>query len=715
MWVVWSGNVLNEVEFGYNGFSQPTITWQAHAGSVDPMTSPTVQSGYANGANNTVRPTSLTYPNGRVLHYDYGSAGGMDDQLSRVGAIVDDEETPLAEYSYLGLGTVAIQRSPQPGIENTLLGTLTSSGDPYTAIDRFGRLRQSLWVNSSSAALSDVRYGYNPASSRLWRRNATDPNDNHDWLYQYDGLQRLKEAERGTLNSTQIGLTSAEFAQCWSLDTTGNWEGFRQSDNGSTWGLVQDRSSNDVNEITAISASTGPTWATPTYDRNGNMTGIPQTANPTLLLGGTYDAWNRLVKVEDDTDTVAEYEYDARNYRIVTKSYVDNALDETRHTYYTNGWQAIEERINSESTPDRQWVWGIRYIDDLILRDRTTSSTLDERLYALQDANWNVTAVVDDGGTVQERYEYDPYGITTVLTSAFSPRTSSEFAWETTYCGYRWEDAVGLYAVRFRWYAPRLATWVSRDPVRYAAGINLYAYVNGMPTGSVDPYGLLSKKSAKTIVETMLHSSISSGFDATLGSVAAGTIEPTNENCNNEIMNKIWGEGASNALGETTKDWMGKLAGQLGKLEQVQGAVDELGELKQMVEGVLLLRDLVENPNQTITDTLLDQLSQRTGIPKSILKNSKETAESIAVGKCQTVELGWNPIIIDPKQSASCSFLVCADVERGLLSSLTGTETVKEWTIVGFCEYTCVPGTKPCCCGTSRSFSFNRSGTGLGE
>ncbi len=59
---------------------------------------------------------------------------------------------------------------------------------------------------------------------------------------------------------------------------------------------------------------------------------------------------------------------------------------------WRNGWKAGGV---ISSNPNRQYVWGERYIDDLILRDRDTTGdgTLDERLYALQDANWNVVAV----------------------------------------------------------------------------------------------------------------------------------------------------------------------------------------------------------------------------------------------------------------------------------------------------------------------------------
>ncbi len=39
----------------------------------------------------------------------------------------------------------------------------------------------------------------------------------------------------------------------------------------------------------------------------------------------------------------------------------------------------LEERVDTATTADRQWTWGTRYIDDLILRTRDTDAngTLD--------------------------------------------------------------------------------------------------------------------------------------------------------------------------------------------------------------------------------------------------------------------------------------------------------------------------------------------------
>lgn len=91
--------------------------------------------------------------------------------------------------------------------------------------------------------------------------------------------------------------------------------------------------------------------------------------------------------------------------------YVAGQLDEIRHLFYTDPrrWQVIEERVNSSSDAERQFIWGLCYIDELISRERDTggNGTLDERLYGLQDANWSVAAIADSSGVTQERYAYD--------------------------------------------------------------------------------------------------------------------------------------------------------------------------------------------------------------------------------------------------------------------------------------------------------------------
>ena len=106
----------------------------------------------------------------------------------------------------------------------------------------------------------------------------------------------------------------------------------------------------------------------------------------------------------------------------MAKNYTAGTLTDTRHYYYTTQWQVIEERLGSATTADRHYLWGNRYINDLILRDRDVNGdgTLEERLYALKDANWNVIALADANGDIQERYAYDAYGQPKFLSPACS-------------------------------------------------------------------------------------------------------------------------------------------------------------------------------------------------------------------------------------------------------------------------------------------------------
>ncbi len=494
---VGSGSIVNQVQSVYDDFGQLVTEYQQHGGAVNAGTSLKVQYAYADGSSNTIRLTKMTYPDGRELNYDYGSAGSSDDALSRVASLIDDDgSTRLVDYSYLGAGAIIQADYVQPDVRCDLAHG--AGADLYDGpMDRFGRVNDLLWYDyGSSAELLRFKHGYDRAGNRLYREEA-DTSD-LDQLYSYDDVNRLVQSEEGTLSAGKDSISSLNSKQQWSLDPTGNWSGFKEDDDGdATWDLEQTRTSSAVNEITDVAETTGPSWITPAYNRAGNMTTIPRPADPTQSYAATYDAWNRLVKLEEGEDTVAEYVYDGAKRRVVKKTYDSGSLDETRHFYYTDPqkWQVIEERLDASGAisadADRQFVWGLRYIDDFVLRDRDTDSngSLDERLCALQDANWNVTALVNASGNVQERYVYTAYGIPRILTSTFAARVSTNYDVEVRYGGYRVDGESNLSCVRDRMLNCRVGLWLQRDLVRYAGGMSLYGYLHGMPVQYVDPSG----------------------------------------------------------------------------------------------------------------------------------------------------------------------------------------------------------------------------------
>src|SRR5437764_3115226 len=138
------------------------------------------------GANHS-RLVSLTYPNGRVLNYNYAS--GLDSTISRLSSLSDSSAT-LEAYTYLGLNTVVKRSHPEPGVDLTYIKQSGESngdaGDPYTGLDRFGRIVDVRWIVASSGTATDrFKHGYDRDSDPLYETN--EVNHNYDELYHANG------------------------------------------------------------------------------------------------------------------------------------------------------------------------------------------------------------------------------------------------------------------------------------------------------------------------------------------------------------------------------------------------------------------------------------------------------------------------------------------------------------------------------------------------
>jgi RHS repeat-associated protein len=494
------GTVINDVQFGYNSFGQVIAEYQSHSGVVNTAISPVTQYGYADGSANTIRPTSITYPNGQVTVYDYGTSGGSDDLLSRVTAIKQGSVI-LAGYTYLGWNRIVnVSYSSQPGVALTYIKQSGESngeaGDQYIGLDRFGRVVDQRWMKSSTgAALERIQYGFDRVGNRVWRQNLVRTTG-QDEYYSYDGARQLVTLQRGTLRTDHSGINGTpSWEEDFNYDPTGNWHGLTTAYKiivGGTTSLDQNRSHSTANAISGITTNSGTAWTVPVNDLNGNASTIPQPASLASSFTCVYDAWNRVVNVKIGAATLATYKYDGFNRR------VKSITTEARDYYYGNRWRLVEERTDTtDGCAERQFVWGLRYPDDLVLRDRRTtnpssSSTcapLDERLYVLHDF-FNVSSVVSTSGTVQERYGYDAFGGVRFMDANFNSRGGSIYGWETLYGAYKWDGETGLYLVRNRYLHPKLGRWLTRDPIYYRAGINIYRYVGNNPTNSIDITGL---------------------------------------------------------------------------------------------------------------------------------------------------------------------------------------------------------------------------------
>ncbi len=502
-----AGSAVNEVYLEYDDAGLLDTEYQEHDGVKDGST-PYLQytrDTTASGGEFTkgLRPTSLRYPNGRLLHYTYGTAGSTPDSLNRLDAIKDDSGgspgTTLTSYSYLGSNTVVIEDYEEPEVRLEYY-----SGGSYSGVDRFGRIVDQKWYDyGASTDRERYTYGYDRADNRLYRENTIA--SGLDEFYSYDDISRLTGFDRGDLNAGKTAVTGTPAREeDWTLDPTGNWTDYVQKTSGST-DLDQDRTHSVVNELTNITETTGTAWVAPAEDRNGNMITVPKPSSPADGLTLAYDAWNRLVEVEDGATVVAKYVYDGQNRRI--EKHLDSespaapdGIDTYIHYFYNSQWQTMETRETAtesaapeELQPKHQYVWSRRYIDAPILRDENTdqdSSCDDQRFYYLNDANFNVTALVNSNGDATERYVYDPYGRTTIYDGSWSStRTTSDYGNLLTYTGREYDCETGLHHYRNRYYHANLGRLVSRDPILYFGGINLYEYVGDSPLVRTDPTG----------------------------------------------------------------------------------------------------------------------------------------------------------------------------------------------------------------------------------
>jgi RHS repeat-associated protein len=108
----------------------------------------------------------------------------------------------------------------------------------------------------------------------------------------------------------------------------------------------------------------------------------------------------------------------------------------------------------------------------------------------LMDGNGNVMGLqglggAKDGQTVA-RYDYDAFGNRITNTAPELGEDVNPFGFSTKFT----DEETGLVYYGYRYYAPEVGRWVSRDPIGEKGGINLYGMVGNDAVNRVDVLGL---------------------------------------------------------------------------------------------------------------------------------------------------------------------------------------------------------------------------------
>ena len=412
---------------------------------------------------------ALTYPNGRVEAYTY-------DNLDRLKTVSDQGAAlPIAVYDYIGVDRVLERLYPQNG---TLETFLDDSGTVDIGYDGDRRPIEERDLEADGSLIVGFTDTYDRMGDKLTEGKLHDPANSE--TYTYDSAYRLL-----TFNRAPGGIAPAQTS--WSLDSVGNAV---QVDG-------QSQQFSSTNELIQSAAATGGP-ATVLYDNNGN-----ETDDGTYLY--TYDAENRLrtVALESNGELIAVYSYDARGRRIEKVVTNSGGQDGTTDFSY-DGWQDIEERDGSGALA-QQYVYGA-YLDEPLVMDRnlgggaTATGPGDQRLFYNQNAMYSVYALTDVSGKILEAYQYDAYGKATVFTGPGPDGTwftgdeptasSSAVANPFTFTGQRLDAESGLMDYKNRYLDVDQGRFLQRDPSSQPDQTNAYEYVQGQPTGLVDPLGL---------------------------------------------------------------------------------------------------------------------------------------------------------------------------------------------------------------------------------
>ena len=208
-----AGTVVNEDYMTYNDAGLLANDYQNPSGAISinastgQVTDGTPFVGYNYDPTHGNRLTSMEYPNGREISYNYTDSGA-DAALNRVGSITDASSTGPT------LGQLPVPRPrhggqrevPEPQVELDLTG----GNDAYSGLDQYGRVIDQLWHNYGTAGtgtLDEYRYGYDSQGDVLWKQNVTADNAGlkFDESYTYDHLGQLTAAYSGQLESDGNG------------------------------------------------------------------------------------------------------------------------------------------------------------------------------------------------------------------------------------------------------------------------------------------------------------------------------------------------------------------------------------------------------------------------------------------------------------------------------------------------------------------------------
>ncbi len=394
------------------------------------------------------RLTGITAPNLSIT-YGYDEVGNLTSMIDATGTTtftydalnrLESLTTPtgqIMEYTYDEVGNLLT-------IE-TLFGMV---GYAYDDLNRLSTL--------TLPGGAQVTYQYDGSGNLM---GVLYPNSTYA-SYAYDTRNRLTSL----INGKDPGVIISEYT--YTLDGVGN-----RTNVAYTEPLGKPYTLGDVS-YTYLTGNRVQTAGDKsyTYDSNGNVVTRTQGGNQTTY---TYDPLNRLTQLVSQGGTV-QYQYDGLGNR-VTK--IAGGVT-TRYLIDPNGAlpQVIAE-MDAGGAITSYYVYDPWGLVAKMLPGGTT-------YFYHFDGLGSTIAMTNAAGTMVNKYAYDEYG--NILNQVEA--VSNPFKYVGRY-GVM-QDDTGLLYMRARYYDPETGRFLSKDPIGYRGGFNLYMYGHNSPVNWIDPLGL---------------------------------------------------------------------------------------------------------------------------------------------------------------------------------------------------------------------------------
>ena len=372
------------------------------------------------------RITSITYPDGEIVNYTYDTNSGL---LESVSSYITD-----------------ITYNAQGQILTIQYGNSTQTDYTYGQDQRL----QRILTQNQAGDLQDLNYNFDKAGNLY---SLTDNLRSNIRSYYYDDLNRLTRAEN--IPDPNSGYSTYSYQ----YDSIGNMT-FK------TGTGVMEYGQGGAGPH-AVTTADGYSY---TYDANGNMV----SGRGKNL---TYDSENRLTEV-DNLGQITTFEYGHSGNR------VKKIAPESAVTYIGKLYEVVED---ADTTKIVKHIY--TGSDRSITVELDTQTSEQKTSYYHSDHLGSSNVITDQDGNLQSRFEYLPYGKTSVDERPSNPESRTN--------DYRFTgkelDTTGLYYYGARYYDPELGRFITPDSFVQnpfdPQTLNRYTYCRNNPLIYTDPSG----------------------------------------------------------------------------------------------------------------------------------------------------------------------------------------------------------------------------------